>query len=539
MNRKWRNILFAFGTISLLPILFIGIFLTVRMRTMAYELSLKEANAEIFRVKHQMEEMLAFIYHIQNAIISDTHILDVAQESYSSTYEIFDNYSNSYAMKQYELIYSEIADIRIYVENETLLDNMDFMRITPEIKKEHWYKKAIELKGQSYGEYYTEGPISKYDYLMVCRSFHLSKDSEGVIIILVDLKRISDVMDTEKFDLLLVDRDCRILASRGKYDVGKQFDVTMEGMDSLDEMMLIQDYKGVKSQIIVKMVDQTTLTTPLFFISVIPIQQMVASTKQVSLFGFWVVLLSLAAGLALSFGLSGLASHQQQQQYLLFKEQMRFEILASQVSPHFLFNLLESIRMKAHLNGDSEIATVVKKMGLLIRRNLELQHDFIMLKEELKFVEDYLLVQKFRFGDKIQSKINCREELKEFIILPLTIQPIIENAIIHGLEGIRDIGIVTIDVAIENKKLVIKVIDNGAGIDANKRKYLLEDGDPKCQEKRIGVLNVHQRIQYKFGKAYGLKIEENLPRGTSVFIIMPILTMGDVKNDIINEGTYR
>jgi len=110
MKIKGRSILFAFGTASLLPILFIGIFLTVRMRTMAYDQSLKEANAEIARVKSRTEEMLGFIYNIQNTIISDTQITNIAQKKYTSAYEIFSSYYENNLMDKYELIVVNFAN---------------------------------------------------------------------------------------------------------------------------------------------------------------------------------------------------------------------------------------------------------------------------------------------------------------------------------------------------------------------------------------------------------------------------------------------
>ncbi|MDF2548912.1 MAG: two-component sensor histidine kinase, partial [Anaerosolibacter sp.] len=382
-------------------------------------------------------------------------------------------------------------------------------------------------EGLSFGEYYSEGPIVCKDYLMISRSFHLQKDMEGVVMILVDLKRIKNMIEMEPFDLFLLDSEYRLLTSQENYMIGQNLD-ELENIDITEgKSMLKTEFLGEKSQVIVKIIDQNMLTTPLYLVSVIPIEQMVATSKEVAMFGGLVVFLSLMGGLALLFGLSNLASHQQEQQYMLFKEQMRFEVLASQVNPHFLFNVLESIRMKAHSNGESEIATIVKKMGTLIRRNLEMPYDYITLKEELSFVEDYLIVQKFRFGDKIQSSIHCSEELMQLTVLPLTIQPIVENAIIHGLEGVKEAGIVIIHGKIEAGKLIITISDNGKGIDPNKRVKLLHisQGTKGNEEKRIGLINIQQRIQIKFGKFYGLSIEENHPRGTIVKLIMPVIPM--------------
>jgi two-component system sensor histidine kinase YesM len=497
------------------------------MRKMAFEQSIKEANAEIARVENRIEETLLFIDTIENTIISDAQIKDVVQTDYHSPLEIFNSYSENNLLKKYEVAYSDISDIRIYVENETLLDNLDFMRVTPTIKSTAWYQKAVALEGLSFGEYYSEGPIVCKDYLMISRSFHLQKDMEGVVMILVDLKRIKNMIEMEPFDLFLLDSEYRLLTSQENYMIGQNLD-ELENIDITEgKSMLKTEFLGEKSQVIVKIIDQNMLTTPLYLVSVIPIEQMVATSKEVAMFGGLVVFLSLMGGLALLFGLSNLASHQQEQQYMLFKEQMRFEVLASQVNPHFLFNVLESIRMKAHSNGESEIATIVKKMGTLIRRNLEMPYDYITLKEELSFVEDYLIVQKFRFGDKIQSSIHCSEELMQLTVLPLTIQPIVENAIIHGLEGVKEAGNVIIHGKIEAGKLIITISDNGKGIDSNKRVNLLHisEGTKGNEEKRIGLINIQQRIQIKFGKFYGLSIEENHPRGTIVKLIMPVIPM--------------
>lgn len=525
VKKTGRNILFVFGTASLLPILFIGIFLTIRMRKMAFDQSLKEAKAEISRVESRMEETLQFIHTIENATISDAKIKSVIQTDFHSPLEVFNSYSENNFLKKYELTYSDIADIRIYVENETLLDNMDYMRATSEIKQMGWYQKAIHLKGKSFGEYYREGPIINKDYFMISRSFHLKKDKSGVMMILVDLRRISNVIQSESFNLFLLDSEYRVLTSKGHIKNGQKIK-ELESNKILDgQTMWTDDFSGKNSQFIIKTIDQSMLSTPLYLVSVIPIDQMVATSKAAAIFGIWVVCLSLIGGLALIFGLSSLASHQQEQYYLLYKEQMKFQVLASQVNPHFLFNVLESIRMKAHLKGENEIATIVKKMGALIRRNLEMSNDYITLREELSFVEDYLLVQNFRFGNKIHSNIHFSDELLELTILPLTIQPIVENSIIHGLEGVKEAGTVTIIGKITNGKLIITVIDDGKGIDINKIQNLLNSNIKTEEEKRIGILNIYQRIRIKFGKAYGLTVEKNHPRGTIVHLIMPIIKM--------------
>ena len=141
-------------------------------------------------------------------------------------------------------------------------------------------------------------------------------------------------------------------------------------------------------------------------------------------------------------------------------------MLANQMNPHFLFNVLETIRMKAHSRGESELAQIVKTLGKLLRRNLETGSELTTLEAELSLVVDYLALQKFRFGDKLEYQIRVAEEAKTFPLLPLTIQPLVENAVVHGLEKKEGKGRVWVDVSRSGDYLSILVRDDGVGMSA-------------------------------------------------------------------------
>lgn len=193
-----------------------------------------------------------------------------------------------------------------------------------------------------------------------------------------------------------------------------------------------------------------------------------------------------------------------------------------QINPHFLYNTLETIRMKAYCNGQTELARVVKLLSKLMRRNLEVTEREITVQNEVEMITGYLEIQKFRFGNRISYEIKGEEEAMHLSILPLIIQPLVENAFVHGLEGKMGEGkiICTIEV---KEGLVITVEDNGLGIEAGRLKALqmqLEDGTEKL-EGSFGLYNINQRIKLYYGEQYGIHIISTLEQGTKVIVNLP------------------
>lgn len=129
------------------------------------------------------------------------------------------------------------------------------------------------------------------------------------------------------------------------------------------------------------------------------------------------------------------------------QKEAEFKMLASQINPHFLYNTLETIRMKARVNGQPEIEQLVKMLSKLLRRNLQAGSADVSLSSELDLVEYYLKIQQYRFGERIQYTIKLESDLGQVPILPLALQPIVENSIIHGLEAKEGTGHIVISAA--------------------------------------------------------------------------------------------
>jgi two-component system, sensor histidine kinase YesM len=208
------------------------------------------------------------------------------------------------------------------------------------------------------------------------------------------------------------------------------------------------------------------------------------------------------------------------------KQEAELYALQNQINPHFLFNTLESIRMGLHNKGDDETAVIVLNLSKLFQNLLNWQGEFIPLREEIELVNKYLSIQKYRFQDKIQYQTLLPESLKEVYIPKLTIQPVVENAVKHGIEGIRGQGNIMVRAEeAENGTMRIVVEDDGAGIPLDTLQRIQQELEsPEIKKSgSIGLKNVHDRIVLHSGSAYGVTIESKGGSGTRVVISMPVL----------------
>lgn len=212
----------------------------------------------------------------------------------------------------------------------------------------------------------------------------------------------------------------------------------------------------------------------------------------------------------------------QSESFKLNQVEAEFKALASQINPHFLYNTLETIRMKAYCNDDKETADLVKKLGKFMRRCLEVKDGMVTLESELEFTRSYLELQSARFGDRVSYSIYCEVE-RRYKILPLIIQPVVENAFVHGIESAKSNGKISIRVFYRGERVEIEISDNGQGIPQDKLRELrgkLEKNDTSSG-KSIGLTNVNKRIKMYHGGEYGLSVKTEQGEGTTVSVILP------------------
>lgn len=206
----------------------------------------------------------------------------------------------------------------------------------------------------------------------------------------------------------------------------------------------------------------------------------------------------------------------------------QFGALKSQINPHFLANALESIQMKAVLSGQRDIAEMVGLLGRLFRSYIQTGKETVTLSEELTHTRLYVKVQQMRFGDKLQYREVLAEGSESAQIVHFSLQPIIENAIIHGLELKNGPGLLEVISELSDSALILTVRDDGIGMDKERldglrhRLQLLPD---TLEQEHIGLKNVHDRIRFYFGEHYGIEIHSRLGEGTTVTVRMPYILL--------------
>ncbi|MZP30069.1 histidine kinase [Heliobacterium undosum] len=197
--------------------------------------------------------------------------------------------------------------------------------------------------------------------------------------------------------------------------------------------------------------------------------------------------------------------------------------LQSQINPHFLFNTLNTIARLALLEGASQTEEVVYALSDLLRHNLRHDRPMSVLREEISYIQSYLSIQAARFGDRIRSTVNVPEDLLDIQIPTMTLQPLVENAIIHGLEQKTGGGKIDIAAVREEGRVTVTIADTGVGVTPEKIAQIFrgERYTPSGHTTGLGILNVHLRLQHYFGRECGLDITGIPGEGTTVEIHLP------------------
>lgn len=219
----------------------------------------------------------------------------------------------------------------------------------------------------------------------------------------------------------------------------------------------------------------------------------------------------------------------------IFDKQTELTALQSQINPHFLYNTLECIRGQAMLDDNIEIAKMVEALSSFFRYSISKKGNLVTLRDELSNIENYMLIQRYRFNNRFSMEIIIDEEDEaayDFLVPRLIIQPVIENAIFHGLEERMEDGIVSIEVIVTDLDMIITISDNGKGIDCEELEELnnrINANDMELDDKNksnqintgIALPNINRRIRLLFGKEYGVNVYSTLGKGTDVEIIIP------------------
>lgn len=204
------------------------------------------------------------------------------------------------------------------------------------------------------------------------------------------------------------------------------------------------------------------------------------------------------------------------------QRQAQLHALHSQINPHFLFNALETIRMRSLMKGEGETARTIHYMAKIFRKSISWKRSWVTIREEIELIECFLEIQKYRFGDKLQYQLTVEDAVYDQLIPKMTFLPFVENASIHGVEGSPGIGLITLHIGLSGNRLVFRLSDNGMGMSESKLDELLHylQNDDTIGD-NVGMKNVYSRLKLCYPDAFEFDIQSEEGKGTTVELRLP------------------
>jgi len=204
------------------------------------------------------------------------------------------------------------------------------------------------------------------------------------------------------------------------------------------------------------------------------------------------------------------------------------ELLQAQINPHFLYNTLDSIAILAESDRGEDVVTMVTSLSTFFRNSLNKGEDVLTLGAECSQVTSYLEIQQIRYSDILRYEINVPQGLMDCMVPKLILQPLVENALYHGIKNRRGMGMITVTGEEKEGDLLLKVTDNGVGMDEEQVR-ILQAGIYEDKHTGLGLVNVHKRIRLYCGgspagsEPYGLSFESSVGKGTTVSVLLPMI----------------
>lgn len=592
-DMKIRNkLILSFVVVVFVPVAIVGIFLTGELRKFAFDNALEQAYQNVDRVKKRSTEVINVADDLSYRLSYDERLRNLANRQYESVYDVFVAYREYPDLQQAIRMYKEISNIRFYSDNPTMLNNWEFLYPEDEIRSTEWYRRAEDDIGVIYWDYIEDERDQKV-YLSLIKGVDLgSKDNRGVLVINVNTGMLNTILSQEAFDTIIVDSSNNIVAANRPELYGK----TLAEIEDASGVVYHASgsYESVihdeASKVLIEPLNTESGVNGLRIISIFSIDSIVADANRISKLAMTVIIISLLLAVLLIYSFSSLISNRllrlskhitkvgtgnlgvameidgkdeigqlsrqfnsmvgnvndlmnevqesNEQKRLMEQKQneIKFKMMASQINPHFLFNALESIRMEAHLKGETEIARIVRLLGKMMRSNLEVGSGKTTIKDEIEMVQCYLDIQKFRYEDRLKYELQVDPEANRVRIPPLIIQPLVENAVIHGMDHKEEGTSIRVRVTAGEGKLHVMTEDNGAGISLDRLQMIygyLNDTDEK-DGGRIGLRNVHVRLQLTYGPEAGLIIYSEPGIGTRIEFSIP--TGGDSDDESVDRG---
>ncbi len=501
-----------------------------------------------------------------------------------------EHYDIKQFLQGFSNLYPEIAGILVANSRGDYISNELYARRPAPLMEEGWYQRAVEKKGifTIIGHPAGRNLISHYDYqeneLVSMARAVLDPETQRVQgVVLIDLKlrviaeAAKDVRLGKSGYLTVMDEVGEMIYAPARPFVGE---IPVQWLEDNPSGHFSRAVGGERLQFIFRQSTFTGWTT----VGVFPTSDVAAKVRELRMYAvslaFIVCLLGISASLYLSHTISRpigqlmsfmrkaeagdltvrywgsrldevgqlgrsyntmlaqmsrlitLTELQERQ-----KREAELRSLQAHIKPHFLYNTLETIQWLARRKGAEDVAEVVDALSSLFRIGLSGGNDRIALVEEFEHIRSYLTIQQTRYRGKLHASIQISEEVQDVYVLKLLLQPLVENAIYHGIKSRRGPGRIWVKAELQESRLVLTVQDDGAGMEKEQlerlRARLQRSVEDQEREERgtggYGLHNVQARINLTFGDPYGLRVESERGGGTLIQIIHPVLRITESK----------
>ena len=571
---------------GIIPLLVMSIYTNMQTRKMMIKLTEETQAEELSVFSSSIRESMTVLDNVARLLCSNDEILKLTTRKYKNKTQFYSDYRKANTvMEDYINFYEQdISSINLFLDNPTV-DTYDLNRINnlsyfkQSVRTQTWYKETVDCVDEGYWYFgATSGDNEKDQTMQISRAVRDDNDDVvGIVVIQIQYDKVT--LNEQRQDTAILYDDYYWISGNcssldypflkeeiqkiNKSRVTKQISygveeylisyerLQMDGSDDYYSVVSVQNYQDIMAE--VNQISMQAFIPEIIgmIVSALLIFAFAASYSN-RMFQLRVQMHRVAQGeydeveriegndeigelyteleqmmQDIRLLMSNVVDEQVQKEKLHTKQkEVEFKMLASQINPHFLYNTLETIRMKAVVNHQPEIVELVKMLAKTMRYNIQVTDRLVTLKEELQMVEYYLKIQEYRFGDRITSELTIDPDVDmKARILPLTLQPFVENAFVHGLEEKACDARLVIHVYKKKDDIFIEIRDNGKGMDYYELGHLRKImKDEQGDDNHIGVRNVNQRIRLLFGGEYGVEVDSEKNVGTKLVIHIPYQT---------------
>jgi len=563
----------------LLPIAIINLVFMDRMSDLIKQREEQNLEVSLERARKDIHDFVDGGVAVSHALNTDKTLYEMLDRTYRDQldfYETFDEQLRN-RVSSYIPVNNQILRIGIYTDNPTIVSGGNYHIIDDQVKNSEWYKLWEHSKDSVLVAAYRETEVSNSSviapYLSVIERMDYFDyyDRFGKLLrIDIDLRKIYDVIIRERdyLNLYLVNENNEIIMSAdgasqqavsGSYPV---FDLPGSDQDKDIHVVSIGTAKYVKGWKLIGMTQGTrvsqamrdmqwsvgllaaviTLFTSVFIYIMLRsynyrVKRLSRHMHKVTNEKFELIRMDEGKDeigeLIRNFNMmtsriNSLINNVYKleiQKKSLEMEQVRAELnfLQSQMNPHFLFNTLNAILVVCTKYEYSEVTDIIKSLSKLLRRLLSWKEDLVTLEEEIRFTEMYLKIEKFRFRDKFDYRFDVDDQVLNYKIPKMSIQPLVENACKHGIQAVDGQGLITVSAVVEDERLCISVADNGKGMEAEKRHEIMKAVQiENVSGNSIGIRNVYRRLELYYDDLVRFDIQSKWHEGTLVLFEIPM-----------------